>query len=169
MPGSNASLGPTRRKAAARWPFYAAKSLKKPPSTGRHFRQSFPHARRRRAFLRHRRQPHHPYAKSPCAHRPYELSISRDRKGALVRRRLRSTPMGFPYEEDTRHFHSIAEKTLRPFGQHLYPQFSAEAKKYFYIPHWKKSAASAAFSLTISIPAILKKTARCGRPWAAVF
>lgn len=48
------------------------------------------------------------------------------------------TPMGFPYEEDTRHFHSIAEKTLTPFGDHLYPQFSAQAREYFYIPHWKK-------------------------------
>ena len=46
--------------------------------------------------------------------------------------------MGFPYEEDTRHFHNVAEKTLSPFGTDLYPAFSAQAKEYFFIPHWKK-------------------------------
>lgn len=48
------------------------------------------------------------------------------------------TPMGFPYEEDTDHFHSIAKKTLAAYGEELYPQFSKNAKEYFYIPHWKQ-------------------------------
>lgn len=48
------------------------------------------------------------------------------------------TPMGFPYEEDTLHFHSIAKKALNPFGSHLYDEFSKNAKEYFYIPHWRK-------------------------------
>ncbi len=48
------------------------------------------------------------------------------------------TPMGFPYEEDTTHFHHVAKNTLDPFGEHLYPQFSQAAKEYFYIPHRKK-------------------------------
>ena len=48
------------------------------------------------------------------------------------------TPMGFPYEEDTQHFHRTAKNALDPFGDHLYPQFSQNAKEYFYIPHWKK-------------------------------
>lgn len=48
------------------------------------------------------------------------------------------TPMGFPYAEDTQHFHSVAKKTLDPFGEEIYPQFSAQAKEYFYIPHRKK-------------------------------
>lgn len=48
------------------------------------------------------------------------------------------TPMGFPYGEDTEHFHETAKKCLSPFGEHLYPQFSENAKNYFYIPHWKK-------------------------------
>lgn len=48
------------------------------------------------------------------------------------------TPMGFPYDEDTLHFHSIARKTLDPFGTEIYPQFAQNAKEYFYIPHRKK-------------------------------
>ncbi|MBA3816157.1 MAG: oxygen-dependent coproporphyrinogen oxidase [Parachlamydiaceae bacterium] len=48
------------------------------------------------------------------------------------------TPMGFPYLEDTEHFHSVAKKTLDPHGEHLYNEFSKNAREYFYIPHWKK-------------------------------
>ncbi|CCB92220.1 Coproporphyrinogen-III oxidase, aerobic [Waddlia chondrophila 2032/99] len=48
------------------------------------------------------------------------------------------TPMGFPYEEDTRHFHSVAQNALTPFGKELYPQFMQQAKEYFYIPHRQK-------------------------------
>jgi coproporphyrinogen III oxidase len=48
------------------------------------------------------------------------------------------TPMGFPYQEDTDHFHKIAKATLDPFGPSLYEEFSKKAKEYFYIPHRKK-------------------------------
>lgn len=48
------------------------------------------------------------------------------------------TPMGFPYSEDTEHFHHVAENTLDPFGEELYPQFSKNAKEYFFIPHRHK-------------------------------
>lgn len=48
------------------------------------------------------------------------------------------TPMGFPYEEDTFHFHTTAKSALDPFGKELYPLFTENAKKYFYIPHRKK-------------------------------
>lgn len=44
------------------------------------------------------------------------------------------TPMGFCYPEDTEHFHRIAKETC----SHLYPQFSSQAKEYFYIPHYQK-------------------------------
>lgn len=47
------------------------------------------------------------------------------------------TPMGFPYPEDTEHFHSIAKKALDQFGIDLYPRFSKNASEYFYIPHWR--------------------------------
>lgn len=45
------------------------------------------------------------------------------------------TPMGFPYEEDTLHFHETAKKALDPFGTDIYPKFSKNAQDYFYIPH----------------------------------
>lgn len=45
------------------------------------------------------------------------------------------TPMGFAYDEDTAHFHSVAKAALDPFGQEIYPQFSKNAAEYFYIPH----------------------------------
>lgn len=47
------------------------------------------------------------------------------------------TPMGFPYVEDTEHFHAIARNTLDPFGKEIYPNFSQNAREYFYIPHWQ--------------------------------
>lgn len=48
------------------------------------------------------------------------------------------TPMGFPYAEDTEHFHNAAKQALSPFGPSLYDQFSRNAAEYFYIPHWKR-------------------------------
>lgn len=48
------------------------------------------------------------------------------------------TPMGFPYEEDTQHFHRVAESALEPFGADIYKTFSQNAREYFYIPHRKK-------------------------------
>lgn len=48
------------------------------------------------------------------------------------------TPMGFPYTEDTIHFHTTARKSLEPFGASLYDAFSQNAREYFYIPHRHK-------------------------------
>jgi coproporphyrinogen III oxidase len=48
------------------------------------------------------------------------------------------TPMGFPYEEDTLHFHQTAKNALDPFGEEIYPAFSQNAKEYFYIHHRQK-------------------------------
>lgn len=48
------------------------------------------------------------------------------------------TPMGFPYPEDTEHFHSVARNSLAPFGPTLYQQFSENARDYFFIPHRQK-------------------------------
>lgn len=48
------------------------------------------------------------------------------------------TPMGAAYEEDSAHFHRVAELSLAPFGSQLYAQFSQNAKEYFYIPHRQK-------------------------------
>jgi coproporphyrinogen III oxidase len=48
------------------------------------------------------------------------------------------TPMGYPFVEDTEHFHGVAKKTLDSTDPKLYPLFSQQAKEYFYIPHRKK-------------------------------
>jgi coproporphyrinogen III oxidase len=48
------------------------------------------------------------------------------------------TPMGQPYEEDTRHFHQVAKRSLDQFDEALYPYFSQNARDYFFIPHWRK-------------------------------
>ena len=48
------------------------------------------------------------------------------------------TPMGFPYEEDTSHFHQTAKDALAKHGEELYETFSENARNYFYIPHRKK-------------------------------
>lgn len=48
------------------------------------------------------------------------------------------TPMGFPQDEDTRHFHQTAQAALDPFNPTLYPLFSSNARSYFHIPHREK-------------------------------
>lgn len=44
------------------------------------------------------------------------------------------TPMGFSYDEDTKHFHEIAKEASGSY----YLQFSKWASEYFYIPHKKR-------------------------------
>ncbi len=48
------------------------------------------------------------------------------------------TPMGFVYDDDTKHFHNVAKETLMPFGDTLYDEFSENAKEYFFIKHRNK-------------------------------
>ncbi len=48
------------------------------------------------------------------------------------------TPMGFPDETDTLHFHTSARAALDVIDETLYPSFKEEAAEYFYIPHRKK-------------------------------
>jgi coproporphyrinogen III oxidase len=48
------------------------------------------------------------------------------------------TPMGFEFADDTKHFHSVAEKALQPFGKDLYPKFKQAAKDYFFIKHYNR-------------------------------
>ncbi len=45
------------------------------------------------------------------------------------------TPMGFPFEEDTLHFHQTTKEALDVLDDGYYPHFSNWAKEYFYIPH----------------------------------
>lgn len=48
------------------------------------------------------------------------------------------TPMLVPEPEDIPHFHAVAKKALDRIDPKLYPEFSENAKRYFYIPHYKK-------------------------------
>jgi len=48
------------------------------------------------------------------------------------------TPMGFRFEEDTKHFHKTAEDALEPFGNEVYPKFKEAAKEYFFIKHYNE-------------------------------
>ena len=48
------------------------------------------------------------------------------------------TPMLAPFPEDTAHFHDVAKKALDRIDPKFYPQFSKQAKEYFFIPHYKK-------------------------------
>lgn len=48
------------------------------------------------------------------------------------------TPMGFPYQEDTDHFHDSTREALDQIDRSLYPLFSKNAQEYFYIPHRRK-------------------------------
>lgn len=48
------------------------------------------------------------------------------------------TPMGFPFQEDTTHFHSVAKKALDSFDKDLYPKFMKAAKEYFFIKHYQR-------------------------------
>lgn len=48
------------------------------------------------------------------------------------------TPMGFPYSDDTSHFHGVAKKSLDPYGLDLYPKMSQAAKEYFTIKHYNE-------------------------------
>jgi len=45
------------------------------------------------------------------------------------------TPMGFPNDDDTKHFHSVAQEAI---GEDLYSKWREEASEYFYIKHRKK-------------------------------
>jgi coproporphyrinogen III oxidase len=48
------------------------------------------------------------------------------------------TPMGFPYEEDTAHFHETTKRALDLLDPALYPKLAQAAKDYFLIPHRNK-------------------------------
>lgn len=83
------------------------------------------------SLITHMKNPH-----APTAH--FNLRFIETSKGCWFGGGYDLTPMGFPYEEDTLHFHQEAQKALKPFNGNLYDTFSRNAKEYFYIPHRKK-------------------------------
>ena len=45
------------------------------------------------------------------------------------------TPMGFPYPEDTAHFHRVCKEACDAIDPDYYPRFTKWADEYFYIKH----------------------------------
>ncbi len=80
------------------------------------------------SLITHMQNPH-----APTVH--MNLRYIETEKGAWLGGGYDLTPMGFPYEEDTMHFHQEAQLALDPFGKEVYPLFAKQAKEYFFIPH----------------------------------
>ncbi|MGE6108514.1 oxygen-dependent coproporphyrinogen oxidase [Aeromonas sobria] len=41
----------------------------------------------------------------------------------------------YPFEQDVRHWHSVAHELCQPFGDEIYPEFKAWCDRYFYLKH----------------------------------
>ncbi|MFM4720791.1 oxygen-dependent coproporphyrinogen oxidase [Aeromonas bivalvium] len=41
----------------------------------------------------------------------------------------------YPFEQDVRHWHSVAHELCQPFGDDIYPEFKAWCDRYFYLKH----------------------------------
>ncbi len=83
------------------------------------------------SLITHMRNP-----KAPTVH--FNIRYIETSKGNWLGGGFDLTPMGFPFDEDTRHFHETARRTLEPFGKDLYEKFSADAKEYFTIKHYDR-------------------------------
>ena len=116
--------GTVFEKAAVNWSGVSGKEFPLDPTLGAYFATGI-------SLITHMHNPH-----APTVH--MNLRFIETEKKCWVGGGYDLTPMGFPYEEDTRRFHAIAKGTLDPFGEEIYPQFSQSAKEYFYVPHRKK-------------------------------
>jgi coproporphyrinogen III oxidase len=111
-------------KAAVNWSGVGGSSFPLDTSTGEFFATGV-------SLITHMSNPH-----APTAHMNIRFIETQNR--CWFGGGYDLSPMGFPYEEDTRHFHEVAKNTLDAFDVTLYKQFSENAKKYFYIPHRQK-------------------------------
>lgn len=116
--------GDSFEKAAVNWSGVSGKEFPMADGTGPFFATGV-------SLITHMKNPH-----APTVHCNLRYIETKDRFWFGGGYDL--TPMGFPYEEDTQHFHRIAQETLAQFGPDLYPIFSKAAREYFYIPHRKK-------------------------------
>ncbi len=107
-------------KAAVNWSGIRGKSLPLSEEKGPFFATGI-------SLITHMNNPH-----APTIH--MNLRYIQTEKGYLFGGGYDLTPMGYPYPEDTEHFHGVAKKAT---GSH-YLEFSKNAAEYFYIPHWKK-------------------------------
>ncbi|MBS1986063.1 MAG: oxygen-dependent coproporphyrinogen oxidase [Bdellovibrionales bacterium] len=83
------------------------------------------------SLITHMRNP-----KAPTVH--FNIRYMETEKSSWIGGGFDLTPMGFPFAEDTAHFHAAAQRALDPFGKDLYPRFAAQAKEYFTIKHYNR-------------------------------
>lgn len=83
------------------------------------------------SLITHMQNPH-----APTVH--FNIRYIETEKGSWLGGGYDLSPMGFPYEEDTLHFHQVAREALAPFGKTLYAEFSQNAREYFFIPHYQE-------------------------------
>ena len=116
--------GQTFEKAAVNWSGVAGDSFPGDENSGAFFATGV-------SLITHMRNP-----KAPTAH----FNIRYIEKGDewWLGGGYDLTPMGFPYVEDTEHFHATAKKALAPFGADLYPEMSEKAREYFTIKHYDR-------------------------------
>lgn len=116
--------GETFEKAAVNWSGVSGAEFPMADGEGRFFATGV-------SLITHMRNP-----KVPTVH--FNIRYLETEKRRWLGGGFDLTPMGFPYADDTAHFHRVAQKALAPHGQDLYAKFSAAAKEYFTIPHYNE-------------------------------
>ncbi len=118
--------GEVFEKAAVNWSGVGGASFPMPDANGPFFATGV-------SLITHMRNP-----KAPTVHfniRYIEVETSPGQTRRWLGGGFDLTPMGFPFEEDTRHFHGVAQRALADFPG-LYEKFSAQARDYFWIKHY---------------------------------
>lgn len=113
--------GETFEKAAVNWSGVGGESFPMDDAKGAFFATGV-------SLITHMKNP-----KMPTVH--FNIRYIETAQGCWLGGGFDLTPMGFEREEDTRHFHAVAERALAPFGETLYPQFKEAAREYFWIKH----------------------------------
>lgn len=108
-------------KAAVNWSGVYGKSFPLPDHQGPFYATGV-------SVITHMRNPH-----APTVH--MNVRYIQTERGHWFGGGYDLTPMGTVYEEDVKHFHTVAKRSV---GEDRYKQFSANAKEYFYIAHRKK-------------------------------
>ncbi len=116
--------GETFEKAAVNWSGVEGPSFPMPDAKGPFFATGV-------SLITHMHNPH-----APTAH--FNIRFIETQEKWWFGGGYDLTPMGFPYEEDTKHFHQTAKKALDPFDPKFYEIFSKNSREYFYIPHRRK-------------------------------
>ncbi len=114
--------GETFEKAAVNWSGVSGPHFPMDEASGPFFATGV-------SLITHMRNP-----KAPTAH--FNIRYIETAKKTWLGGGFDLTPMGFPFNEDTQHFHATAKKSLDSFGSDLYATFSEQAKEYFTIKHY---------------------------------